>query len=240
MWVRMQEYVEEPRLRMAIMTLAGCSISFSDEFQYLPPSRIRMMQTCLPPGNPPMKPIDLFDRAIPSLWSIHCKNDADEWDVIGLFNFENKAEERTVDFSALNLKPDQDATVFEFWEQKFLGVKRGKLSLTLPPQSSRILSIHKIEAHPQVIATDMHLVPGYHELTKLRWDEKTHELSGECKRMPGVTGQLFVYIPQGYRPHFDFPLNEKSASLTHVAGDVWAHELTFTNTSQAWRIPFDR
>src|SRR5439155_12718861 len=48
--VRMQADLEETRLRLAIMTLAGCSISFSDEFQYLPPSRIRLMQACLPPG----------------------------------------------------------------------------------------------------------------------------------------------------------------------------------------------
>ncbi|HSU54181.1 MAG TPA: alpha-galactosidase [Candidatus Dormibacteraeota bacterium] len=240
MSVRMQADIEETRLRMAIMTLAGCSISFSDELQYLPLSRIRMMQACLPPGNPPMKPLDLFERAIPSIWRVHCKNDAGEWDVVGLFNFENKPEERTFELSVLGFKPEEDATVFEFWEQKFLGLRRGKVTITLPPQSSRILSLHKLEGRPQVIATDMHLVPGYHELTKLGWDDKTHVLSGECKRMPGVNGQLFVHVPQAYRPHFDFPLNENSAALTHIAGDVWAHEMSFTNTTQTWRIPFDR
>jgi hypothetical protein len=186
-----------------------------------------------------MKPIDLFDRAIPSIWHIHCKNDADEWDVVGLFNFENKPEERTVDFSALGLSPETDATVFEFWEQKFLGTQRGKLTLTLAPQTSRILVVHKLSAHPQIIGTDMHLVPGYHELAKLSWDDKTHELSGECKRMTGVNGQLFVYIPKGFSPHFDFPLTEKSAALTHINGPVWAHEINFTNATQTWQIPFD-
>ena len=235
----MQADIEENRLRMAIMTLAGCSISFSDEFQYLPQSRIRMMQTCLPPGNPPMKPIDLFDRAIPSIWRVHCKNDADEWDVVGVFNFENKPEERTIDFAALDLSSDTDATVFEFWEQKFLGVRRGKLTVTLPPQTSRILAIHKLANHPQVIATDMHLLQGYHELTKLKWDDKEQVLAGECTRMPGISGQLFVYIPKDYNPHFDFPLSEKSAMLTHINSQLWAQEITFTNASQSWSIPFN-
>lgn len=239
MSVRMQADIEETRLRMAIMTLAGCSISFSDEFQYLPQSRIRMMQCCLPPGNPPMKPIDLFERAIPSIWRIHCKNDADDWDVVGLFNFESKPEERTIDFSALGLSPETDATVFEFWEQKFYGEHRGKFTVTLPPQTSRIFAIHKLLSHPQVIGTDMHLLQGYHELTKLVWDDKSHVLSGECKRMPGISGQLFVYVPKGYSAHFDFPLTEKSASLTHIDGALWAHEITFTNATQSWSIPFD-
>ena len=77
MSVRMQASVEEARVRDAIMTLANCSISWSDELCYLPPSRIRLMQQCLPPGNPPMRPLDLFERDLPSVWHIKVKNDAD-------------------------------------------------------------------------------------------------------------------------------------------------------------------
>jgi hypothetical protein len=113
------------------------------------------------------------------------------------------------------------------------------LTLTLPPQTSRILAIHKLANHPQIIGTDMHLLQGYHDLTKLSWDDKSHVLSGECKRMPDVSGQLFVYVPKGFNPHFDFPLTQKSAALTHIDGQLWAHELTFTNVSQSWSIPFD-
>jgi hypothetical protein len=240
MSVRMQADVEEARMRLALMTLAGCSISFSDELQYLPASRIRMMQACLPPGNPPMKPLDLFERKIPSVWRVHCRNEADEWDVVGLFNFENKPEERTVDFAALGLPPDADATVFEFWEERFLGVHRGNFTLPMPPQSSRVLSIRRLGNHPQVIGTDMHLLQGYHELKRLGWDEKTLTLSGEVERMPGISGKVFIYVPTNYAAHFDFPLKPTSAQLTHLAGRIWAHEIQFQNARQAWAIPFDK
>ena len=239
MSVRMQADLEETRLRMAIMTLAGCSISFSDEFQHLPMSRIRMMQTCLPPGNPPMKPLDLFDRALPSIWRIHCKNDADEWGTVGLFNFENQPESRTVNFSALGLATNNDATVFEFWEQKFHGIHRDKFEMTLPPQTSRILAIHKLASHPQIIGTDMHLLQGYHELQKLTWDDKTHTLSGQCQRMPNIIGHLFIYVPTNYFPHFDFPLTDNSAHLTHIAGPIWSHEIEFEKAINDWTLPFD-
>jgi hypothetical protein len=239
MSVRMQADVEETRLRMAIMTLAGCSISFSDEFQCLPPSRIRMMQTCLPPGNPPMKPLDLFERSIPSIWRVHCRNEADEWDIVGLFNFENRAEDRTVELASLGFAPGAQAIAFEFWEQKFLGMHHDKVTLSLPPQSSRILAIRKLSDRPQIIGTDMHLLQGYHELKRLAWDANQHVLSGECERMPGISGQLFVYVPEGFTPHFDFPLTEKSASLTHLNGRVWACEINFQHARETWRIPFD-
>ena len=240
MSVRMQADVEEARLRLALMTLAGCSISFSDELQYLPPSRIRLMQACLPPGNPPMKPLDLFDRAIPSVWHIHCRNPADEWDVVGLFNFEDKPEERTVDFGSLGLSADADAAVFEFWEEKLLGFHRGKLTLTLPPQTSRILSLRKLSGHPQLIGTDLHLLQGYHELKRLAWDEKNLTLSGEFERMPGLPGKAFIYIPPNFTPHFDFPLQQTSAHLTHLAGPLWSHEFQFQNATHPWSLPFDK
>ena len=54
--------VEEARMRLALMTLSGCSISFSDDLRELEPPRIHMMQQCLPAGNPPARPLDLFER----------------------------------------------------------------------------------------------------------------------------------------------------------------------------------
>jgi len=240
MSVRMQADVEEVRMRLAMMTLAGCSVSFSDEFQYLPPSRIRMMQQCLPPGNPPMRPIDLFDRTIPSIWRVHCKTDADEWDVVGLFNFENSPQERSVDWSSIDLADDAEAAVFEFWQERLVGVHKGRVTMTLPPQSSRILSIRRATGRPQVIGTDMHVLQGYHEIKQLRWDDKANVLSGSCERMAGLDAKLFVLMPDGYTPHFDFPLAKSSAQLTRVGGDLWMHELTFTDATHTWRIPFDR
>src|SRR5262249_39585013 len=162
----------EARLRLAMMTLAGCSISFSDELQHLPLSRIRMMQQCLPPGAPAMRPLDLFDRAIPSIWRLHCRQGEREWDVVGLFNFETSAQERSVDFAALGLPPDADAAVFEFWEQQFQGVHRGKFAMTVPAQSCRVISIRRLGDHPQVVGTDMHLLQGYSELPQETWDGK--------------------------------------------------------------------
>lgn len=240
MSVRMQADIEEVRMRLAMMALAGCSVSFSDELQYLPPSRIRMMQQCLPPAGPPMRPIDLFDRTIPSIWWIHCKTDADEWDIVGLFNFEDALQERTVDWATLGLPADAEAAVFEFWREELVGICKERIKMSLPPQSSRILSIRRLTGRPQVIGTDMHVLQGHHEIKRLTWDPKANTLSGACERMAGVSGRLFIDVPPGFTPHFDFPLTDKSARLTHVAGRLWMHELSFKEARRDWSIPFDR
>ena len=239
MSVRMQGDVEEIRMRLALMTLADCSISFSDEFQYLPPSRIRMMQQCLPPGNPPMKPIDLFERTIPSIWQIHCKNAADEWDVIAFFNFEDKPQDRTIDFTRLGLPVDADVLAFEFWESNFIGQYRGSITLALPAQSSRILALRRATGRPQVVGTDMHLLQGYHELRKLAWDDKARTLSVQYRRAAGLQGRAFLYVPAGHAPHFDFPLAETSARLTHVKDRLWMQEIDFAAPGRDCSIRFD-
>ncbi len=239
MSVRMQADVEEVRVRLAMMTLAGCSISFSDEFQYLPPSRIRMMQQCLPPGCPPMRPVDLWSRANPSVWHIHCRTAADEWDIVGLFNLEEQPEERAVDFASLGLPSDADMLVFEFWREEFLGVRRGGVALTLPPHTSRILSIRRPLDRPQVIGTDMHVLQGYHEIERMKWDGTAKTLSGEYRRAAGMAGRAFVYVPEGWQPHFDFPLAPTSAKLTNIGGRLWAQEVTLPDGRCTWSIPFD-
>jgi hypothetical protein len=239
MSVRMQADVEEVRLRLAVMSLAGCSIAYSDELQHLPPSRIRMMQQCLPPGAPAMKPIDLFDRDIPSIWQIHCAKDGQEWDIVGLFNFADEPQERTIDFAALHLPADANIAVFEFWREQFEGVHRGSFSMTLPPHTSRIVSLRRVTGSPQVVSTDMQVLQGWHDLTGVKWDEKAKTLSGTAIRMPGMSGKVFIHVPETYQPHFDFPLVETSAHLTHIAGPIWSKEIQFEKKQEKWEIPFD-
>ena len=101
------------------------------------------MQQCLPPGNPAARPLDLFERELPSLWHMHCENEAGPWEAVGVFNFEDQPQERTVELSSLGLPADTEVTVFEFWEEKFLGMWKDRVALTLAPRTARILLIHR-------------------------------------------------------------------------------------------------
>jgi hypothetical protein len=239
MSVRMQGSIEEVRLRAALMTLAGCSVSWSDELSYLPPSRIRLMQQCMPPGNPPMRPLDLFDRAVPSVWHLRIARQFESWDVIGLFNFDPAPATRAVRFDALGLDPGTECAVFEFWEERFLGLRRGEVELTLPGMSSRILAIRRGTGRPQLLGTDLHVLQGWHEIKQLEWDARAGTLAGVYRRMPGVAGKAFFLVPEGYAPRFEFPLGPASARLTHVEGPLWMQEFAFAEPEHRWSIPFE-
>lgn len=240
MSVRMQGSIEEVRVRAAIMTLAGCSISWSDELCYLPPSRIRLMQQCLPPGNPPMRPADIFEREVPSVWLVNITNTFENWVAAGLFNFGQTPEKRMLSFEQIGLDPKAEYAVFEFWEERFLGVCRGCVELELPPESSRIVSIRRVTGVPQVIGSDMHLLQGWHEIKQLGWNPTTATLSGIYRRMPGIHGKAFILVPDAYQPKFEFPLTPASARLTHVGGPLWMQEIEFVEAENRWSIPFGK
>ena len=240
MSMRMHATIEEARVRAALMTLANTSISWSDELNFLPPSRIRMMQQCLPAGNPPMRPVDLFEREVPSVWHLKAGNAAEQWDVVGLFNFDDQPAARSVRFEELGLSPADEHAVFEFWEGKFLGRLKDGVTITLPPESSRILAVRRVEGRPQLIGTDMHVLQGHHEVKAVSWDERQLVLSGRYQRMAGVQSHAFFLVPDGYTPKFEFPLTRNSARLTHVAGNLWMQEIDFRERDYEWAIPFEK
>lgn len=231
--------VEEARFKLSLMTLSGCSISFSDDFRLLELPRIRMMQQCLPPGNPTARPLDLFERETPSLWHMHCSGAAGEWDAVGLFNFEDQPQERTVELSSLGVPAAAEVAVFEFWEEKFLGSHRDRVTLVMAPRTARILLIHRLPIRPEVIATNMHVLGGYHEIERLAWDERELALTGRCRRMPGVSGRVYFYVPDGYRPHCD-PARPTAFPLAHAGGPLWSVDLAFDKAEVEFSVAFDR
>ncbi len=240
MSVGMKADVEEARFRLTMMVLSGCSISLSDDFRPLDLPRIRMMQQCLPPGNPPARPLDLFERELPSLWHMHCKNEAGEWDAVGVFNPEDQPQQRTVALASLELPADTEVVAFEFWEEKFLGTYREKITLTLAPRTSRILLIHRRPTRPQVIATNLHVLGGYHEIKQSVWDETRLLLSGRYQRAPGLAGKVYLYVPDGYRPLPNSPSTQGGGSLIHTQQNVWSQEVQFQGASLDWTIAFER
>src|SRR5256885_17139916 len=109
-----------------------------------------------------MRLLDLWERTIPSLWHLHCKNDSGEWEIVGLFNFEDQEQERKVEFSKLGLSADAEMVAWEFWEPKLLGTFRESLTMKLPARSCRVVSLRRLTGVPQVIGTDMHILQGWH------------------------------------------------------------------------------
>ncbi len=151
--------IEDARLRATAAFLSGGQIDISDTLTTLPEDRWDILTATLPPLGLTAKPVDLFEpvlgpaeygyssscadgaKAKPvlkeyppgSVWSVHVKSDWDEWDLVGVFCYENSLSQKEprvsryqIPFEMLGLSPDSRYCAYEFWSRQCLGAVPGK------------------------------------------------------------------------------------------------------------------
>ena len=99
----------------------------------------------------------------------------------------------------LGLPPERPYLVYDFWQDRLLGRFVGRVSLDVPPRSSRLLALHEDLGRPQFLSTDRHLTQGATSLRALAWQERPRTLSGETELVPGEPTRLTFFVPEGYR-----------------------------------------
>lgn len=96
--------------------------------------------------------------------------------------------------------------MYDFWNDRFVGKLKGsdRLRQTLRPGEARMLSIHKVERHPQFLSTNRHLMQGYLDLSDVKWTG--HHLSGKARVVAGEPFKIVIAL-NGYRPE-NLPVSE--------------------------------
>lgn len=81
---------------------------------------------------------------------------------------------------SLGLEKNKSYYVFDFWNQKFIGVFEGKdsISVKLRPEEAVVYSFRESINIPQVISTNRHIMQGMMELKNIKWDAESSCLSG--------------------------------------------------------------
>ncbi len=121
--------LEDARLRATAAFLAGGQIDISDTLVSLPEDRWQILTSTLPPLGITAKPVDLFNpvggpaeygnasstaqgamtqtgfKEYPpgSVWHLRVKAAWDEWDLVGVFNYENTASDKTPQISRFRI-----------------------------------------------------------------------------------------------------------------------------------------
>ena len=103
------------------------------------------------------------------------------------------------DVGSLGLKNDKRYHVFDFWNQKPLGILNGEdeLSTQLRIGEARIYAVREVEDHPQIIGANRHIMCGMMEIHDTRWDaaKKTLEFSADV--IGGETMVVTIALPDG-------------------------------------------
>lgn len=206
----------EARTLVTYVALTGVAYPLASVMPELPEQRVRLLQKTLP--TLPIYPVDLFSRGTEAKWDtfrftqpdfyIHnfpevldlkVNAAAGQYDLVGLTNWRSSVATRNLDFEEkLGLSRDAPYVVFDFWRQEFLGIHKKNLSLEIGPHDTRVLSIHPLEEHPQLLALSRH-ISGTYSLRELSWDSSQLSLTGVSDIVPGDPYSIWLYVPDGYK-----------------------------------------
>jgi hypothetical protein len=145
---------------------------------------------------------------------------------------------------AIGLNPRAEYYFYDFWNDAFSGKLSGSESLkqTLRPGEARMLSVHRVEGHPQFLSTNRHLMQGFVDLVGVpQWHAEKNTLSGTAKVIGDQTYQV-VLAGNGYQSVSATALGATAAiePLADAKG-LFRLSLKSPKTAEiAWTVTFSR
>lgn len=100
---------------------------------------------------------------------------------------------------SLDLKSSKKYYVFDFWNQKPLGIIAGTdvLSVNLSAGEALIYAVKQVENHPVILGTNRHVMCGLMELSNTKWDHRKKKLEFTADLVRGETMNITIAIPEG-------------------------------------------
>ena len=200
-----------PEIRQSMLTmmyLTSGRMDLATSFTLFTPEIVHDFSRVYPVYLEPFsaRPLDAFTGVTdPQVYDLELTRD---WHQVALFNTGTKTGTLAVPLSgdrvtagAIGLEPTASYYVYDFWSDTLLGKFPGTACIekTLESLHCAMLSIRKVQAHPQVLSTDRHVLQGWVDLADVTWDSASRKLSGVAKVIGGEPFRI-VLAGNGHRP----------------------------------------
>ncbi|WP_127585603.1 alpha-galactosidase [Paenibacillus koleovorans] len=232
--------LNEARITASMFGLSGGPIMLGDEIVSISEERLNLIKKCLPQYEKMAKPADLFTSVYPDwpkVFNLKVSKPWEEWQVVGLLNTEPTTKIFELAMHELDLDSQTDYTVFDFWDEMYLGEARGTLTVEVPPYSIKVLRVSQARNHPWLLSSDMHITQGGVELEQLKWNPEKRYLQGVCVRPRGETGNLYFRLPKWWKPvRYD---GLRTAKVPMDKSVLVMKRIDFPVETVTWRIDFE-
>lgn len=190
--------IDEAISRITFVSLLGMPITFGDDLPDLGVERVSLLQRALPVQDVHPMSLGRVSGGEVQIVNLSIALPQECYNVVQLLNTTDGFCEKTLDFYAdLHLETD-DYYVYNYFRKEFLGVCSNRISISLEPHSSAVLSIRPKLSYPQIISTSRHITQGAAEIKAMNWSEKDSALYF-CSELPaGDTYTVTVAVPEGY------------------------------------------
>ena len=204
----------EARTLVSYVALTGVAYPLASVMPELPDERVRLLKATMP--TMPVFPVDLFSRGTdadnqwdtfkhvqadyyvhnyPEVLDVKVNAAPGAYDIVALTNWRSSPETRRVGLKEkLGLASNRSYVVFDFWNQKELGVVKTALDTVVEPHDTRVLFVHPLLSHPQLVGMSRH-ISGSFSLSNVVWDESTHLLRGTSETVAKDPYTLWIHVP---------------------------------------------
>ncbi len=209
--------IDESRTFATSVVMQGGLVKLGDRLVDLSPEAVDTVRRILPVYGKTGRPLDLFTREFPEVWSLSV-NDFDEpYHVLGLLNWGMNKDlsvlppcwladgerEITVHLADAGLDPHERYLAFESWEQTVVGEVQGTISVRIPARTARVITLRTPLGRPQLLGTNRHILGGVKVIHSLTWDPTTATLTGIQEGSVGTTFAPFthritLYVPDTF------------------------------------------
>jgi hypothetical protein len=209
------------------------------------------------------RPVDAFTRSQPQLYDFRV---SPAWHQLTFYNTD-AGHEATIGvelsgdtaFGALGLNAAKRYYVYDFWNDRLIGKVPGgkRFEQALRPGEARMMAVREAVDHPQLLATDRHVMQGYVDVLGCEWNAARRQLQG-VSTVVGAEPYRLIVATNGKKAAgaaVDDAI-ERSVATSHagpakgpttvrlrmLSGDAGLVELTITrpeNGPVAWNIAFE-
>lgn len=174
--------LEEARMRVLFVGMAGGQIFLGDKFQDSTPEIIDLVRRVLPPYGRAAKPVNMFGSEKLEIF----KYNTPGRDIYNFFNFDFDNEK----VMPLEFPDDREYDVWNFFEQRYEGRFKGTFAPVLPRAAARCYAATPVTEEPRVIGTTFHFTCGAVELSSVEYANGV--LTGKLTRPAGDRGKIFI------------------------------------------------
>jgi hypothetical protein len=199
-----QAKVERARLNAQARALTGQQFLTDDKWTQVPPEIAKVWQRSFPSLN--IKPANLYmieNYQKYNLFDLKIAKAGRKWDVVGLFNYQDKHVTSNLDLGRLQLQSEQ-VHVFEYWNSQYVGrfANNAHIPVKIAPYEGKVYSIvDAAKDRPVLISTSRHLSQGGVDLEKIEWQHKDNKWIVRGKSSHLVTSDTYelVFARANYR-----------------------------------------
>ena len=145
--------------------------------------------------------VDSLEKEIPSVLKLEVAVNGLKSIIINITNWHDYTEDFSLDLANISLDNQSIYHVYDFWSREYKGIKRAKdkLTGTIKPHDSILLSFVKVKDFPTIIFSSFHITQGAKEIKKQVFKDNVLTF---CLNNEGLkkNGEIHIFIPEQYKP----------------------------------------